>query len=109
MESTSISSQTNYNMEINQPFPKMKFVKFTLIKLFFCFLFYADIISDITILIEYYKNENFNYFYLTLSFVLLAYIINLTIAIFKPKPKVNRKSEIKFIIMNALQIQNLIM
>ena len=60
--------------EINS-FPRMKFIRCIVSNVALCLLYYFDIISDILVMNQYFKEERYAYFTLTLLFILIPWFI----------------------------------
>ena len=60
--------------EINS-FPRKKFIWCIVSNVALCLLYYFDIISDILVMNQYFKEERYAYFTLTLLFILIPWFI----------------------------------
>ena len=66
--------------EIN-PFPRKKFIWCIVSNVALCLLYYFDIISDILVMIQYFKEERYLYFGFTLLFVVIPWLLNIFISL----------------------------
>ena len=69
-----LNESKEQSKEINS-FPRKKFIWCIVSNVALCLLYYFDIISDILVMNQYFKEERYAYFTLTLLFILIPWFI----------------------------------